>query len=240
MLPRRPQHRLAHPLLRLQGGVQRLALQGQVLEVSRLDEVHVVCLVPRVEDEVRGRQGSRYEGGCAEPVHERLSLHAQAAEERVRPHDGQHHLVAQLVLQRLGQLAEDPDVLGPHEVLVLHGGVLQELDDAQAQLLPDSALPQVAPQQPELLHLVALEAVQVRHGGGDAADDGGEGDQREEEHEDGEDALADVLGAHVHGRRRELRQAPVEGGRVPVGHRLVLHAAGAGPTPGLGLQRPPP
>mmetsp|Transcript_80140 Transcript_80140/g.248719 ORF Transcript_80140/g.248719 Transcript_80140/m.248719 type:complete len:444 (-) Transcript_80140:145-1476(-) len=225
----RPQGGLAHPLAGSHGRLQH-RVAADVLQVPALDKVHLHRLHAGLEHDVHRGDGTLPECRATEPVHHHQHLLAQVTKVRMRVEDRSRHLVGQLVPQRPREVREDPQAVLLHKVLVARRLVLQELHDPAGESLGDAALAEVAPEEPELLHFVAPHVLQVGHGGGDAPHDRGESDQGEEEHRDGEGALAGVAGAHVHRGRGELRQAPVEGCEVFVVEFPVNGLAGLQPV----------
>mmetsp|Transcript_15421 Transcript_15421/g.36387 ORF Transcript_15421/g.36387 Transcript_15421/m.36387 type:complete len:238 (+) Transcript_15421:720-1433(+) len=115
-------------------------------------------------------------------------------------------------------------------LLLLQDAILQELLNAELKLLVHSILLEVPAKHPELLHVIAAQIVELRHGRRDASNDGGEGDHGKEQHCDGEHPLVHVFGAHVHGGRRELRERPVKGCGVLVRGVLLQIAPSLDPV----------
>mmetsp|Transcript_34378 Transcript_34378/g.106736 ORF Transcript_34378/g.106736 Transcript_34378/m.106736 type:complete len:219 (-) Transcript_34378:910-1566(-) len=83
-------------------------------------------------------------------------------------------------------------------------------------------LKDVLAQELALLGLFHANVPQARHHGGDAADERGEGNHGGDKHADREDTLIDVPRHNLHGRRSELRQAPVQRRGVAVARVAAL------------------
>mmetsp|Transcript_65414 Transcript_65414/g.147480 ORF Transcript_65414/g.147480 Transcript_65414/m.147480 type:complete len:309 (+) Transcript_65414:572-1498(+) len=133
--------------------------------------------------------------------------------------------------QRLGHHLEGGDVAGVHPCLLPRAVRPNKLKDVVAECQRHFVVGDVPPHLFLLLDVIRVDVAEVRHGRCDAADKRREGDQREDDHADRENALHRVGRTHLHGRRRELRQRPVQRSSVEVAERrrfsLPVHISSA-------------
>mmetsp|Transcript_63115 Transcript_63115/g.137166 ORF Transcript_63115/g.137166 Transcript_63115/m.137166 type:complete len:207 (-) Transcript_63115:1214-1834(-) len=205
----RPEHGLGDPGLALQRRLQGSAIKDGVVQVATLQEEEPLRSVSKVEDDVSGGEADRLEHCLADLRHHEPHLCIQIRKEGMLEEERRVHLMLQLPLEQLGHLPHESDAARRHQIASMFGPMLDEFDDAQPEVKADLLLPEIASQEPELLHLVAFHVPQCRHRSGDIRDNRREGHHGEEEDKDREDTFSDVDRAHVHGRRRELSQAPV-------------------------------
>mmetsp|Transcript_91 Transcript_91/g.247 ORF Transcript_91/g.247 Transcript_91/m.247 type:complete len:446 (+) Transcript_91:734-2071(+) len=147
------------------------------------------------------------------------------------PHERGHvGLLLQIHLHDLRQPPEELHV-APHHAPALELGALVDVPpDAHRQLHGDPVLAEVPPHLRLLLVDQAVALPKACHGVRDAADEGGEGHERQDDHADVEGALGRVGGHDLHGCGRELRQRPVQGSAVAVAQSSVLIEAQMGPA----------
>mmetsp|Transcript_79876 Transcript_79876/g.178719 ORF Transcript_79876/g.178719 Transcript_79876/m.178719 type:complete len:379 (-) Transcript_79876:321-1457(-) len=240
--PLRPEHGLPNPVLVVRGRFQAGAVHRRVLQGSTLpfDEVHLRGLVPRAEDYLLLGVGLQLQADVAEPVHHHTHGRVQVVEKGVLDQESRVQLVCQLALQGHRQLRQGGlQAVCLHELALLGSLVLQVLEDSIREVGGDLALPEVAPEKPELLHLLRLHVAEACHRACDARDDGGEGDQGQEEDNDRECALENVAGADVHGSGCKLCERPVHASRVLVHNALVLNVTHLDPVPDASLHADP-
>mmetsp|Transcript_82287 Transcript_82287/g.218338 ORF Transcript_82287/g.218338 Transcript_82287/m.218338 type:complete len:288 (-) Transcript_82287:987-1850(-) len=142
-------------------------------------------------------------------------------EQRQTPQAREGDLVLHLVAELFGEQRQHPESGLGHYLVALPAGVVRVAQYAKEELVLDAVLSQVAPKQPELLHFVVGQVLQLRHSGRDATDERGEDDQAEHQASDGEGPLPRVAGLHRHAGRSELRQTPVKTCRVAIAQRLA-------------------
>mmetsp|Transcript_141801 Transcript_141801/g.440885 ORF Transcript_141801/g.440885 Transcript_141801/m.440885 type:complete len:296 (-) Transcript_141801:803-1690(-) len=223
MHPGGPECRLTKPILLQHGDVLTL-IRASVVELPTHDDVDECRRGPGAEEHVLRGQGPLLQGPAHELVHGRGGGAPHLLKERQTPEARKGHLVLHLVAELLGEELQDPEPrLGDHDV-ALAASVVCVTQDAEEELPVDAVLAEVPPQEPELLRLVVGEVLDLRHGGGDAADEGRENDEPEDQASDRESALEKVAGLHLHARGGELRQGPVKARGVPVAQGLAPEA----------------
>mmetsp|Transcript_34221 Transcript_34221/g.99355 ORF Transcript_34221/g.99355 Transcript_34221/m.99355 type:complete len:279 (-) Transcript_34221:1063-1899(-) len=130
-------------------------------------------------------------------------------------------LMVQVHLENVRQIPEQVDV-APHEPALLGDALLEVAPDAGGELHGDIVLAHVTPQLRELRLLLPSDLSEVRHRLRDGADEGRESDHPSDDNEDVVRALDGIPRHHLHGRRRQLRDGPMHGGRVSVGEAIRL------------------
>mmetsp|Transcript_35563 Transcript_35563/g.111802 ORF Transcript_35563/g.111802 Transcript_35563/m.111802 type:complete len:375 (-) Transcript_35563:156-1280(-) len=215
---------------------------GPVLQGAVDDKVHVAHCLTLIEEDLLRHQAPLLHRGVADRAHCRGVVLVVLQEEGVPDDDWVVDLLLQLHLHELGQLLDEFHV-APHLPPRLRmGALVEETPDAHRQLHRDLVLPQVPPQRGLLLIPPAVDLPEPRHGIGDAADEGGEGDEGQDDDTDVEGPLHCVGGHDLHRGGRELRQRPMQRGCVPiadcmdsrelVGPRCTWVTQGPDPVPG--------
>mmetsp|Transcript_26378 Transcript_26378/g.75744 ORF Transcript_26378/g.75744 Transcript_26378/m.75744 type:complete len:723 (+) Transcript_26378:333-2501(+) len=237
VLPLGPQRTLANPLACLHQVRHPCVVAGEVRELASYEEVHGHAripvakeLLPHEETPFRHRQVAdvREAHVLHEPeLHEKGVLHEDAAIDLLA------HARQQVVRKEL-QAAHVPLV---QPLLEVRGALgLEEEQDAVHQRQGHSVRGQELPQVLALTLLLDGELLEVGHGMGHVAHEGGEDDQARKDGDDGVDALPGVRWGHLHGRGRELRHGPVVGGGVVVEQGVLRQDGSRDPARSLPVE----
>mmetsp|Transcript_10297 Transcript_10297/g.32000 ORF Transcript_10297/g.32000 Transcript_10297/m.32000 type:complete len:582 (-) Transcript_10297:342-2087(-) len=227
--PLGPEHRLTEP-----SAIAHVL--GHVELLQRVDGLHgvpqqaaddvvgglLLLLHAELEEVVPGREVHDVHGLAAEAV-QRLLVHVVAEPQQrvlqeVRPQD----LVAQLRAQGRGKHGERRHV--PVRKQLLLGHALHDLPlHAPGHPPGHRLLAEEVPQLPQLLGLVLLRHLQLRHGGGERGHQRAHEEQAEDEAENVELALDGIQRSHpFQTSGRQLRDRPVKRGEVVVQGASVL------------------
>mmetsp|Transcript_118158 Transcript_118158/g.329500 ORF Transcript_118158/g.329500 Transcript_118158/m.329500 type:complete len:294 (-) Transcript_118158:1601-2482(-) len=207
-----PKGRFAGPLA-LADKARLLSREGRVVLKEAVDHKdHLLHDFPVQQCILACPQGCLGDRRGAERGHD-VGVEAEVlAEEGVAGDHGHKDFLTQLLFDRLRQHPQERDVVALQASLPERGGVVlaHRPPDAARQLVRDLVGAQEDADLAFSRHPRSVDIPDVRHGLSDAADEGGEYYQREDDHHDVEEALVLILWENLHGGGRELRQGPME------------------------------
>mmetsp|Transcript_3685 Transcript_3685/g.10748 ORF Transcript_3685/g.10748 Transcript_3685/m.10748 type:complete len:262 (-) Transcript_3685:914-1699(-) len=206
-------------------------LEQRAAGLERLPELALAIILCAAGDHESHRRGLLPNGGELVVAHERLLGHGVVAdhgkllalpelvvmeEQWVRQQCRHVHLGVQLDPQALWQCLERFNVILVHAAPLPIDVLPDKAEHPIAQLQLHPMVGDVLPRQLLLPMLRLVDAPEMCHGRGDAADERRGAQESHDDHADGERPLHRVLWDHLHGRRHELRKRPMQGSQVRV------------------------
>mmetsp|Transcript_62219 Transcript_62219/g.148448 ORF Transcript_62219/g.148448 Transcript_62219/m.148448 type:complete len:238 (+) Transcript_62219:653-1366(+) len=167
----------------------------------------------------------------------RIGVH-QMPEARVHTKDWLIDLSLQVDTQVPGEQLQDGDVGFMRSLLRPVHNLVQAAPYAAHQLRRHAILTQIPSECSLLLIPIAVQAPESCHSLRDAGNERGESHHGEQQHKDGEEPLALISRKDLHRRRRELREAPVQGHAVSMLQALIFNVMSLHPRVVIGFQRP--